>query len=207
MIVFLSTVLPTFPLIYQSNIRAVLASESMPSQNRQENRHNNTVNWVEIFQSTVSVVTLAMTVFLAWYVNYSVRKKFFLQELNEKRLRELYRPMDITLRASKLAFQRYPKAEPEEQKYIAGLWSEYNKYMKDLLIKNSYLFLEPALPSTVDKLLEHIDVYLFEYKQYKEGKRSHPFPGQRGYAFPSEINDYFASGSRQLVKRLTEGKA
>jgi len=114
--------------------------------------------------------------------------------------------MDITLRASRMAFQRYLQAEHEEQKFIAESWGEYNTYMKDLLIRNSYLFLEPELPPAVDKLLEHIDAYLFDYQQYNKGKRTHPFPGERGYAFPSEINDYFASRSRQLVERLSKGK-
>ena len=187
----------------QYQIHVVLASDFMSLQYQQEDQQDNAL---QVIQPIVSILTLVMTVFLAWYVNYSVKKGFYLQELNEKRLRSLYRPMDITLRASRMAFQRYLHAEYEEQKFIAELWYEYNKRMKNLLIKNSYLFLEPELPSTVDKLLEHIDAYLFEYQQYKEGKRKHPFPGERGYAFPSEVNDYFASCSRQLVERLSKGK-
>lgn len=188
--------------VCQDQINVVLASEFMPRQNQQEDQQDSTLTllWLQ------PILTLGVTVFLAWYVNYSIKKRFYLQELNEKRLRELYRPMDITLRASRMAFQRYLQAEHQEQKFIAELWSEYNKHMKDLLITNSYLFLEPELPPEVDKLLEHIDAYLFDYQQYKEGKRKHPFPGERGYPFPSEINDYFASRSQQLVERLSKGK-
>jgi hypothetical protein len=162
----------------------------------------NTIPWYNVFQSIVTVVTLAMTIFLAWYVNDSLRKKMYHHELTEKRLRELYRPMDIILRSSKMAFHRYLKVEPEEQNFIADLWGEYNRSMKDLIIKNAYLFIEPELPTEVNKLMEHIDAYLFDYKQYKDGKIENPFPGKRGYPFPSEINDYFANGSQQLVKKL-----
>jgi hypothetical protein len=164
----------------------------------------NTLPWYNIFQSIVTVVTLAMTIFLAWYVNDSLRKKMYHHELDEKRLRELYRPMDIILRSSKMAFQRYLKAESEEQVFIADLWGEYNKAMKDLIIKNAYLFIEPELPPEISRLMEHIDVYLFDYQQYKQGKRENPFPGERGYPFPSEINDYFANSSQQLVKKTRD---
>lgn len=162
----------------------------------------NPLSWYSIFQSIVTVFTLIMTFFLAWYVNYSLKKKIYLHELTEKRLRELYRPMDIILRSSKMAFQRYLKADPEEQKFIAGLWNEYNKSMKDLIIKNSYLFIEPEVPPVIDKLMEHIDAYLFDFEQYRQGKITHPFPGKRGYPFPPEINDYFANSSKMLVKKL-----
>jgi hypothetical protein len=101
-----------------------------------------------------------------------------------------------------MAFQRYLKADPEEQKFIAELWNEYNKSMKDLIIKNGYLFIESELPPVIDKLMGHIDAYLFDFEQYRQGKRTHPFPGDRGYPFPSEINDYFANSSQALVKKL-----
>lgn len=193
-------------LTCQDRIHIVLASEGMPLQNQQGNQQDSALFWLQAIQPILTILTLLMTVFLAWYVNYSIKKRLYLQELDEKRLRELYRPMEMTLRASRMAFQRYLRAEHEEQKFIAELWSGYNKYMKDLLIKNSYLFLEPELPQEVDKLLEHIDAYLFDYQQYKEGKRKHPFPGERGYPFPSEVNDYFAIRSRQLVERLSKEK-
>ena len=159
-------------------------------------------SWFQMIQSVVPLLTLLMTVFLAWYVNYSLKKRLYFQELTEKRLKELYRPMDITLRAGKLAFKRYMRAGPEEQKHIAKLWNKYNRYMKKLIIRNSYLFVEPELPPEVNKLIEHIDSYLFDYDQYVQGKKEHPFPGERGYPFPSDINEYFSTRSRQLVESL-----
>jgi len=160
----------------------------------------------EAIQIVLSLATLGMTVFLAWYVNYAIKKRLYHEELTEKRLKELYRPMDVMLRASKLAFDRYFSANDEERKFIADLWYNYTRDMKTLITKNAHLFLEYELPPAVDKLLEHIDAFLFDYDQYKQGKKPHPFPGMRDIRFPAEINDYFATRSRQLAESLSARK-
>ncbi len=150
----------------------------------------------------VPLLTLTMTIFLAWYVNYAVKKRLYREELNERRLSELYRPMDMVLKASKSAFQRHPSATNEERVFIAELWHDYNEHMKELLMKNSHLIIEPDVPSEVVKLLEHIDAYMFDYEQFRAGKIPDPFPAKRGYPFPDEVNEYFDSNSRKLVERL-----
>lgn len=146
--------------------------------------------------------TLVMTLFLAWYINYAIKKQLYRVELRERRLKEFYRPMDIVLRASKMAFKRYFESSDEEKKFIAKSWYDYNNLMKKLIMEKSYLFLEPELPPEVDKLIEHIDVFLFDYDQYSKGLKQNPFPGIRGYPFPKEVNDYFATKSQELSREL-----
>jgi len=148
------------------------------------------------------LLTLGSSFGVAWYVNRRLKKIIEEEQLNEKRLRDLYRPMDITLRASKMAFQRYIRASDEEQKFIAKLWYQYNMKMKNLIMKNSYLFIESEVPDEVDKIIEHIDAFLFDYNEYVNGKKENPFPGERGYPFPEEILDYFYSRSKKLANLL-----
>lgn len=76
---------------------------------------SSTINTVVTY---VPLLTLGMTVFLAWYVNYALKKRLYREELNERRLRELYRPMDMALRASRSAFLRYSSAIDEEKAFI-----------------------------------------------------------------------------------------
>jgi hypothetical protein len=150
-----------------------------------------------------TLLTLVTTAFLAWYVNYAVKKRLYSEELTERRLKDLYRPMQIMLTASKLSFERYlSSSDKEEQKSIAELWNSYNNEMKKMIMSNSHLFVESDLPPEIVQLIKHIDAYSFDYNQYKQGKLAHPFPGARGFPFPKNIEGYFASRSSLLAKQL-----
>ncbi len=69
--------------------------------------------------SLVPILTLGITIILAWYINSVLKHRFRREDLIERQLKELYRPMDILLRANREAFRRYSQASREEQKTIA----------------------------------------------------------------------------------------
>jgi len=114
--------------------------------------------------------------------------------------------MDILLRASRVAFRMYSRANKEEQKVIAGLWSEYYSQMKERIFKNSHLFIEKDTPEVIEKLLVFIDAYQFDYRRFLNEKIDDPFPLRRGIPFPSDVNDYFSKSCTKLLDRLPRGR-
>lgn len=150
----------------------------------------------------ISASTLVMTFFLAWYVNKRLKERFYTKELDERRLKELYAPMNMILTASKAALERYPNSSPDEKRLVARLWLDYNSKMKSILVEKSYLFLESSVPIEVSELLLHIDAYPSYYKQFVQGKIPDPFPGAHGFGFPQAVNGYFSSRTDTLRGKL-----
>jgi len=163
------------------------------------------LSWVQTYWPYVlALLQLSTTVVLGWYVHYVVVRKLRHEELAERRLKELYRPMEIILAASKGAFERYFNATGDEQRQIAALWHAYNLEMKRIVMTNSYLLLESDVPPEILTLVKYVDAYEFDYAQFTQGRQPHPFPGARGYPFPRSIEQYFTSRAASLSKKLSK---
>jgi len=150
----------------------------------------------------IPLIQIISTFLAAWYVYYRIQKTFNIESKKEKQLKELYRPMYIIIKSSKLNFDRYLKANKDEQKNIADLWLNYNKKIKKIIMDKSYLFIEKKIPNEINDLLIHIDAYEYAYKNYKEGKIENPFPGEKGYSFPNTVESYFEKNCEKLAEEL-----
>ena len=160
----------------------------------------------EVILSIVSGMIGIIVGSVAFYFSNKILedRKVFLSTKRDQ-LKYVFAPLDILVRTNGMAFERYfaPKTTIEDKEYIEkNVWYPNHLEIKQILMKHAHLLNE--VPDVLLKLLNHINVWLSEYKLVYEEKNKKPpvFVKYKGYSYPREVDDYIKNEAAKLRSRL-----
>lgn len=121
----------------------------------------------------------------------------------EKSISELLGPINIQLKRTKRAYDRYNS----QNLYLeANVLKEGNKIIRDLLLNKSYL-IPNEIQLDAELLIEHYDRWLEEFNKIRNDKKpdlekEFVFVGPSGYPFPSKSAETFQKMYLQIWNEL-----
>ncbi|MFX1466968.1 MAG: hypothetical protein ACFFA5_10895 [Promethearchaeota archaeon] len=163
-------------------------------------------NEYEVILSIVSGLIGIIVGSVSFYFSNKILedRKVFLSTKRDQ-LKYVFAPLDILVRINGMEFERYlaPKTTIADKEYIEkNVWYPNHQEIKEILMKHAHLLNE--VPDVLLELLNHINVWLSEYKLVYEKKSKKPpvFVKYKGYSYPRKVDDYIKNEAAKLRKLL-----
>ena len=163
--------------------------------------------------SLIVAVVLAFIGYLATYsYNLQLSKRKEQLELIDKRIKDFYGPLYISIQASEIAYRTLLKKmgrelirdedNPMTTEELAEwrIWSKsvfmpLNRSVENLILDNAYLIREEKMPDCLLEFSAHVSAYKVNIEKWDMGDFSENFTA---LDFPVEMNMYAAKAYREL---------
>lgn len=170
----------------------------------------NTAAIIAAVAAVLAALVTAVNTYMVRRLDNRLTKARRTTDFISAKLQQLYLPVSMSLKATKILFDRYFEVDDDAEKAcIEHAWKEHNSLVKERMM-TGWMYLDPDAPKDeINELLEHLIQWETVYRlKYDLHVYDGPvFAGTRRFGFrrfPAHIDDYFHKRADELSTELHE---